>query len=102
MKNGKTLANHKSEALDNCIASMRELVDVISVGAPGTPACTLEKLRKVGATYMEDDSVSMSYGSIFDDCFQTKLDQVGDGAITPTFAAERREGAARGANAKRL
>ncbi len=91
------MANHKSEALDNYITSMRALVDVISVGALETHACT-----KVGETYTEDDSAGMSYGSIFDDCFQTKLDQVGDGAITPTFAAERREGAARGANAKRL
>ena len=96
------MANHKSEALDNYITSMRALVDVISVGAPGTPACTPEKLRKVGETYTDDDSAGMAYGSIFNDCFQTKLDQVGDGAITPTFAAERREGAARGANAKRL
>ncbi len=43
----KDWANHKSEALDNYIASMRALVDVISVGAPGTPACTPEKLRKL-------------------------------------------------------
>ena len=54
MKNGKALANNKSEVLDNYITSMRALVDVISVGAPGTHACTLEKLRKVGATYTED------------------------------------------------
>ncbi len=27
----------------------------------------------------------MSYGSIFASYFQTKLDQVGDGVITPTF-----------------
>ena len=102
MKNGKTLANHKSEALDNYIASMRKLLDVISVGAPGTPAMTAEELRKARENYAKYGSVDIAYGSIFTSSIQTKLDQVGDGVITPTFAAERREGAARGANAKRL
>ena len=82
---GNTLANHKSEALDNYITSMRELVDVISVGAPGTPAMTAEELRKARENYSKYGSVDMSYGSIFASYFQTKLDQVGDGVITPTF-----------------
>ncbi len=99
---GNTLANHKSEALDNYITSMRALVDVISVGAPGTHAWTPEELGKARETYARYGSVDIAYGSIFTSSIQTKLDQVGDGAITPTFAAERREGAARGANAKRL
>ena len=82
---GNTLANHKSEALDNYITSMRALVDVISVGAPGTHAWTPEELGKARETYARYGSVDIAYGSIFTSSIQTKLDQVGDGVITPTF-----------------